>query len=78
MDIGKRRPVAANLQKLGILLEFLAVNCNQHVDHKLMMCWIVTMKRLGGGVSSSCASANRVGALTSAPDPDRMHAQAHV
>ena len=37
-------------------------------------CWIATVKKLGGGVSSSRASANRVSAWTSAPD--RMRAQA--
>ena len=47
---------------------------NRDEGYELPGCWIATVKKLGGGVSSSRASANRVSAWTSAPD--RMRAQA--
>ena len=49
---------------------------NKDWGYELPGCWIVTMKKLGGGVNSNCASAIRVCASTSAPDPDHMRAQA--
>ena len=39
---------------------------NRDEGYELPGCWIATVKRLGGGVSSSRASANRVSAYTSA------------
>ena len=48
---------------------------NRDGEYELPGSWIVTIKKLGGGVSSSRASANHMSALTSAPDPDRMHVQ---
>ena len=48
---------------------------NRDEGYELPGYWIATLKKLGGGVSSSRASAaNRVSAWTSAPD--RMRAQA--
>ena len=47
---------------------------NRDKGYELPGCWIATVKKLGCGVSSSRASANRVSAWTSAPD--RMRAQA--
>ena len=41
---------------------------NHDEGYKLSGCWIVTVKKLGGGVSSSHTSANHVSAWTSAPD----------
>ena len=49
---------------------------NRDGGYELLGCWIATMKKLGGGVNSSHASANRVSASTSAPISGRMHAQA--
>ena len=46
---------------------------NRDEGYELPGCWIATVKKLGGGVSSSRASANRDSAWTSAPD--RTHAQ---
>ena len=48
------------------------LNCDE--GYELPGCWIATVKKIGGGVSSSCASANRISAWTSAPD--RMCTQA--
>ena len=41
---------------------------NRDEGYELLGCWIVTVKKLGCGVSSGRASANRVSAWTSAPD----------
>ena len=49
---------------------------NRDGGYELPGCWIATMKKLGGGVKSSRASANRVSASNSVPTPDRMRAQA--
>ena len=48
---------------------------NQDGGYELPGYWITTVKKLGGRVSSSCASANRVSAATSAPDHMRAQAQ---
>ena len=40
---------------------------NRDEGYELPGCWIATVKKLGGGVSPSRASANRVSAWTSAP-----------
>ena len=48
---------------------------NKDGGYELSGCWIATMKKLGGGVNSNCASAICVSALISALDPDRMRAQ---
>ena len=42
------------------------LNCDE--GYELLGCWIATVKKLGCGVSSSRASANRVSAWTSALD----------
>ena len=41
---------------------------NHDEGYELPGCWIATVKKLGGGVSSSRASANRISAWTSAQD----------
>ena len=53
-----------------MVLEVTSFSVAVAVDrgYELLGCWIATMKNLGGGVSSSCASANCISALTSAPD----------
>ena len=48
---------------------------NRDERYELPGCWIVAVKKLGGGVSSSHASANRVSAWTSAPDRTYTQAQ---
>ena len=49
------------------------LNCDE--GYELPGCWIATMKKFGGGVSSSRTSTNRVSAWTSAPDRTCMQAQ---
>ena len=49
---------------------------NRDEGYELPGCWIATVKKLGGGVSSSRASANRVSAWIWTSAPDRMRAQA--
>ena len=41
---------------------------NYDEGYKLPGCWIATMEKLQGRISSSCASINHVSALISAPD----------
>ena len=45
---------------------------NRDEGYELPGCWIATVKKLGGGVSSSRASANHVSAWTSAPVSQRI------
>ena len=49
---------------------------NNDGGYELPGCWIMTVKKLGGGVNSNRTSAIRVSASTSALDPDRMRAHA--
>ena len=70
------RPVQLRVKE-ALYIQKTPINnrLNRDEGYELPGCWIVTVKKLGGGVSSSHASANCVSAWTSAPDHTRAQAQ---
>ena len=75
LDIASR-PVQLRVKE-ALYIQKTPTNNRLHRDegYELPGCWIATVKKLGGGVSSSRASANRVSARTSATDHTRAQAQ---